>query len=292
MNIEKEKKAIARLKAFEPEGEPYYICYSGGKDSDCIRILADLAGVKYELHYSVTSVDAPETVRYIKSVGNVIFDYPRYLDGKIITMWNLIPKKKMPPTRLTRYCCQYLKEQGGKGKMKVTGVRWAESRNRANNAGLIRVIGKEKTMQKKAEQELIGYKISKQGGLILNFDDAPERRFVESCYRTTSTMLNPIIDWSDNDVYEFLRSYGCEMNPLYRCGHSRVGCIGCPMKGGNGMSRDFAVYPKYKKNYIRAFDRMLSGMPKCTNWKTGKDVFKWWLGEDVNQLSFFDETEE
>lgn len=32
----KEKRAIEYLKAFEPKDEPYYLCYSGGKDSDCI----------------------------------------------------------------------------------------------------------------------------------------------------------------------------------------------------------------------------------------------------------------
>lgn len=42
--IKKEKRAIDALKAFEPENEPYYLAYSGGKDSDCIRILAQLAG--------------------------------------------------------------------------------------------------------------------------------------------------------------------------------------------------------------------------------------------------------
>lgn len=44
MNNEKVQKSIKRLKAFEPADEPYYLCYSGGKDSDCVRILADLAG--------------------------------------------------------------------------------------------------------------------------------------------------------------------------------------------------------------------------------------------------------
>ena len=46
---EKEKRAIGYLKAFEPKDEPYYLCYSGGKDSDCIRILAELAGVKADI---------------------------------------------------------------------------------------------------------------------------------------------------------------------------------------------------------------------------------------------------
>ena len=38
MDKAKEQRAIQYLKAFEPETEPYYLCYSGGKDSDVIRI--------------------------------------------------------------------------------------------------------------------------------------------------------------------------------------------------------------------------------------------------------------
>lgn len=33
-------------------------------------------------------------------------------------MWNLIPKKLMPPTRLVRYCCDVLKETAGKKRLK------------------------------------------------------------------------------------------------------------------------------------------------------------------------------
>lgn len=37
MDSAKEKKAIERLKAFEP-ADGYYLAYSGGKDSDCIKV--------------------------------------------------------------------------------------------------------------------------------------------------------------------------------------------------------------------------------------------------------------
>lgn len=138
MNEQKVKQAIGRLKAFEPTDEPYYLCYSGGKDSDCIRILADLAGVKHDVVHNLTTVDAPETVQYIKSIPKVRIDMPKY------SMWQLIEKKKMPPTRLMRYCCDELKEKGGKGRIKVTGVRWAESNNRNNNQSLVTIVGKPK----------------------------------------------------------------------------------------------------------------------------------------------------
>lgn len=288
--IELEKKAIERLKSFEPTDEPYYLCYSGGKDSDCIRILAQLANIKHDIVHNLTTVDAPETIQYIKSIPNVIIDKAYYADGTPKTMWNLIIKKHMPPTQLMRYCCSALKEQGGKGRMKITGVRWAESNNRRENGDLVKIIGKPKTVQKFAENTGVNYTITKQGGLIMNDDNDKARRMVEHCYRTTSTMINPIIDWSDAEVWEFLNYYGCKSNPLYQCGKNRVGCIGCPMQGADGMRSEFKRYPKYRDNYIRAFDKMLLNMPNknSVTWKTGLDVYKWWLRDDPDQLSFFE----
>lgn len=283
MNVEKEKRAIEYLKSFEPETEPYYLCYSGGKDSDCIRILASLAGVKHDIVNNHTTVDAPETVRYIRSIPNIQIEYPER------TMWQLIEEKGMPPTRLVRYCCSELKEHGGKGRVKVTGVRWAESPKRAESAGVVKVIGKPKTVERIAEEMGLDGRINHQGGYVLNDDNDSSRRFVEMCYRTTSTMVNPIVDWSDEDVWEFLRHYGCQSNPLYECGYKRIGCIGCPNASCANRKREFARYPKYKENYIKAFDRMLKrrvekGLPISDMWQDGQQVFKWWIGDDPFQL--------
>ena len=129
----------------------------------------------------------------------------------------------------------------------------------------------------------------------MNNDNAESRQFVERCYRTTSTMVNPIIDWTNRDVWEFLHHYGCESNPLYHNGFCRVGCIGCPLGGAKSQKREFALYPKYKENYIRAFDRMIikrreDGLP--TVWNSGEECFTWWIGDDPNQISFDDYDEE
>ena len=123
---EKEEQAIARLKLFEPrEGieDPYYLAYSGGKDSDTILILAQLAGVRFEAHHNLTTVDAPETVYYVRSHPEVIIHRPE------LTMWQLIVKKGLPPTRLMRYCCSELKERGGQGRRVITGVRTLTARS-------------------------------------------------------------------------------------------------------------------------------------------------------------------
>lgn len=281
---ELEAKAIQRLKSFEPETEPYYLCYSGGKDSDVIRILADLAGVKHDIVHNHTTVDAPETVYYVRSIPNIIIDYPK------TSMWDLIVQKLMPPTRLVRYCCAELKECGGQGRVKITGVRWAESNNRKKSAGTVRISGKPKSTQKYADEIGAEYHVNRQGGLIMNDDNDESRRMVEHCYRTTSTTINPIVDWSDDDVWEFLKYYGCKSNPLYSCGFKRIGCIGCPMASKNRYT-EFRLYPKYKNNYIKSFDRMIAERKRRnldTVWQSGKEVFKWWMQEDINQITFDD----
>ena len=52
-------EAIKRLQAFEPKGEAYYGAFSGGKDSQTIYHLAQMAGVKFDAQYSLTTVDPP-----------------------------------------------------------------------------------------------------------------------------------------------------------------------------------------------------------------------------------------
>ena len=73
---DKVKLTIDRIKTFAPD-EGYFVAFSGGKDSVVIKVLCELAGVPYEAHYSVTTVDPPELVRFIrKAYPDVIFDRP------------------------------------------------------------------------------------------------------------------------------------------------------------------------------------------------------------------------
>lgn len=304
MNIEKEKRAIKYLKSFQPSNEPYFLCYSGGKDSDVILALSKLAGINYEAVHNLTTVDAPETIRYIRSQPEIQIEHPPK------TMWQLIVEKKMPPTRIVRYCCEKLKERGGKGRVKITGVRWAESHNRNTNSGLIAVIGKPATNAKLAEKTGAVYHVNRKKGLVLNTDNDESRRFVELCYRTTSTLVNPIIDWTDQDVWAFLHHYGIRPNPLYEvkdvgstymcCGTRRIGCIGCPMQGSSGMKMDFIRYPKYRDIYLRTFERMQkhrieTGMAPFGSDRYGgmspRQIMMWWVGDDPRQLSIFGEPE-
>lgn len=250
--------AIDRLRAFEPV-DGYYLAFSGGKDSVVIKALANMAGVKYDAHYSLTTVDPPELVRFIKE---------EHMDVEIIlpkeSMWKLIVRNGCPPTRRMRYCCKILKESNGTGRVTITGVRWAESSNRKNNRHLVD-IG------------------SLKDGIVLNDENDESRRMVEQCFRTKKTLVNPIIDWSDADVWEFISNNSIPYCSLYDEGFTRLGCIGCPM-AGKSRKKEFERWPTYKKAYIRAFQKMIDerkrkGLPIDLQFHTAETFFKWWMEE-------------
>ena len=112
--VDLEKTAIERIKtaselSLRYYGRPLIVTDSGGKDSAVCRELVRRSGVPYELMHNLTTADAPETIYYIRerfreaeAAGiQCVINMP-YYRGRKITMWSLIPMKKIPPTRLPR----------------------------------------------------------------------------------------------------------------------------------------------------------------------------------------------
>lgn len=283
--------AIERLKAasemsLQAYGQPLIVTTSGGKDSSVCVELAQRAGIPFEVMHSHTTADAPETVYFVRLEFKrleekgirCILNMPTYKD-KRTSMWALIPKKLMPPTCITRYCCEVLKEGGGKGRFICTGVRWAESVKRKNR-GIYEKLSADKKKK-----------------IILNNDNDDTRLLFENCRLKAKRVVNPIIDWQVSDVWDFLKDAKVPVNPLYGEDFCRVGCIGCPMAGKAGREVQFARWPKYKNLYLRAFkhlqeERAAKGLE--TSWQTPGDVFSWWMGYDVlpGQMNLFEEEDE
>lgn len=291
--MDKEQLAIARLQDAARLSEhrykrPLMVTYSGGKDSQVLVALAEHAGINFEVVNSHTTADAPETVYFIRDRFKELEErgikctiiMPTY-KGKPVSMWTLIPQKLAPPTRIMRYCCAVLKETTGHNRFIATGVRWAESTQRKLNRGIMEINHRDKEKR-----------------IVMMADNSEKRQLFETCAIKGKMTVNPIIDWSDEDVWDYMNAERLSVNPLYCEGQKRVGCVGCPM-AGRGRQREFVRWPAYEKMYISAFDRMVEARKQCVenrgkifsdNWETGRDVFHWWIEDGVlpGQVSFDD----
>lgn len=126
LNFEGKNKvevAIEFLKLCEPMGG-YYLAFSGGKDSMVIYDLAVKSGVRFDAHYCVSPIDPPQIHSFIKQhYPSVAWDY--YARG----WWKIVVKKGLP-MRQSRWCCELIKEAGGKGRIVMLGNRREEGQKR------------------------------------------------------------------------------------------------------------------------------------------------------------------
>jgi len=232
---DKVQTAIARLREFEPP-EGYWVAFSGGKDSIVIKDLVKRAGVKAEYHFNLTTVDPPELIYFIRQYHpDVIVDRPPK------SMWQLIVENGLPPTRMQRWCCRYLKERGGKGRLVITGVRWEESARRKN------------------------------------------RHMIETCMTDNSKRyLHPIIDWTTNDVWQYIKQNNIPYCSLYDEGWKRIGCVLCPLANKQQQQQEEARWPKiaeaYKRACIATYNKLVKEGKKPKFCDSGEELYEWFLG--------------
>jgi phosphoadenosine phosphosulfate reductase len=235
-SVDKVKKSVERLRIFEPL-EGYYLAFSGGKDSVAVKRLMDMAGVKYDAHYRVTTIDPPELVHFIQTAHPDV-----HRDRPEKPFLARIPERGFP-LRHARWCCEEYKEVGGTDRVVVTGIRSAESANRSRR-GLLEVCLKNR-----------------------------RKRY-----------LHPILDWTEEEVWEFIQQEKLPYCPLYDRGWTRVGCLFCPMASAKHRKREMEEYPRYAESFRRAFRRLFARGPVSGgvwrhSWKDGDEMFDWWISD-------------
>ena len=272
---EQEKKvevAYERYRWAAKEAErlfdmPLVVRYSGGKDSDVILQLAKESGVPFRVTHNLTTADPPDNVYYIRRVFAALRE--EGIDCRINvprrSLWKIMRETLVIPSRIMRVCCSELKERRmPDAPYIVTGVRWAESAGRRAKSGIAMVYtARERGVEEKAA-----------AAGLLTTDDASSRRLFEQCQMRGVRVLNPIIDWSDDDVWDYLHSRGIEGNPLYKEGWTRIGCVGCPLAGRRAREIAFARYPKLYKAWRDAIAYVIERRKEMGNpmFLAGKEV--------------------
>lgn len=213
MNIfadEIENQAIERIQKFAKIAKTmgFEVClgFSGGKDSQVCYDLCKRSGIYFKAYYNV-AFESSVTKRFIREHYPDVIWRKDYKFGFIENIWK--NHGGLFPTVQIAYCCDNYKHNSKYvDKCSIVGVRKAESAKRSKRTAF---SAKNKTTLKKNKQLVSEY-------------------FVENCQSvgTASVIqLLPIVDWTDNDVWDYIHKHNLPINPEYE--HSkRVGCIVCP----------------------------------------------------------------
>lgn len=120
--LEKKVERAIRLLQTASTGskEPIEISYSGGKDSDVILKLAQMAGIKYRAIYKNTTIDPPGTIKHCMDNNVEIIRNKSFAE---------VIQAKGFPNFIRRFCCSELKEYKIQDKC-VQGIRRCESTKR------------------------------------------------------------------------------------------------------------------------------------------------------------------
>ncbi len=119
-----------------------------------------------------------------------------------------------------------------------------------------------------------------------------------------SQTVAPILYWTDDDVWTFIRERGLPYCKLYDEGFRRLGCIMCPLARSK-MKSDAERWPNYAKKWRETVDVLYEKfkaegrLEKTKNWTSPEAIWEWWTGiqdgesepEECQGLSLFSDDE-
>ena len=233
----------------------FHVGFSGGKDSQVVLELVKMSGVKYKAIYNVTTNDPADNIRFIKHhYTDVEFSVPEQ------SYFQLIAKKGVP-TMFNRWCCALFKETAGVGCVVLTGVRKEESRKRAE----YEEVGKWGRSKDKKER------------VDLEKMEANEFRCVNG---KDKFMVYPILEWTKEDVWEFIHERNLPINPCYET-HKRVGCVFCPFARPKDVRAYCETHPQLKAAFIHAIERYRERERDRQKLPSAEEYFDWWLSHEA-----------
>lgn len=274
-------KAVPLALRYDPD-KGFFVGFSGGKDSQALYHMMQLCDVPMHAYFSPTSIDPAENIRFIRK------NYPEVEFTKLYeSIFEVFKQMKVLPSMRIRWCCAYFKEKGGEGKVVCTGVRKAESVKRSKR-NEIEVSGRKFSGHMDEFEQWQENRVRKKMKNLNQdqFSDAKQTE-VRCINGKDKILLNPIIEWSEEDVWEFLNKVvevpHCE---LYDEGYTRIGCIGCPMATTKNQIKQFRRWPHVKEKWIRAImdvrrEKILANTPPPTSvqqrildWKGATNISK------------------
>lgn len=256
------------------------VAFSGGKDSQVLYELVKMSGVRHILKHNFTTMDAPEVIKFIRE------QYPEcIIERPQKSFWQICVHYRMLPDMFHRFCCGELKENKDALSVTLTGVRRQESARRSSR------------------QEVAIYTRRRHPDFVQgDFGQFEEYRetTVQCIKGKDKIVVNPILEWSASDVFEFLKERNVQICSLYAT-RSRIGCLFCPLSSRKSIYQDVRDYPKHYRALLLMIERIRQARIErygISNWEglTNEQVFDWWTSKktldeykaDLSQLRLFE----
>ncbi|RLI81071.1 hypothetical protein DRP04_06945 [Archaeoglobales archaeon] len=182
------------------------LAFSGGKDSLVVLHIALKIKPDIKVVFNNTTVEFPETIKFVRQLAK----------EWNINLYTTIPEKHFLKAvkergwanHENRWCCNPYKKEPALKFFK-------ENRIKAEITGTIRTES------------------------IYRRSLAPFKEFKDGFIR-----VNPIYDWNDKEVWEYIKQHELPYNPLYDLKYRRIGCWCCPLNGITHYKRLSKTHPK------------------------------------------------
>lgn len=232
-----------------------FVSFSGGKDSTVTSHLVMKAlNEKSVLHiYGDTTLEYPTSSTYVKRFRSSNRETPMLIAKNVDQDFNNLCEVVGPPSRVMRWCCTIFKTGSITKKIETT----FKNKNRILSFQGIR--RSESKARSKYERDSEDSKITKQ------------------------SVMSPIIDWLDFDVWLYIISNDLDFNDAYKQGFNRVGCWCCPNNSDwSGFLSNVYMHDEYNKFYEILYN--FAKKVGKDDWKTYVDEGKWKARQGGNGL--------
>lgn len=218
-------EAIKYIQSFSENYsiDDMFISFSGGKDS---TVTSDLVTRAFSTNavnhiFGDTTLEFPLTYEYRKrfSKGHRVIRAKNY-EKDFEELVNQIG----PPSRVMRWCCTVFKTGA------ITKTLTQVFKDKTNVLTFYGIRRSESASRSKYERESESPKITKQ------------------------TVVSPIINWIDFDIWLYILTTGIDFNDAYKLGYSRVGCWCCP---NNGIWSEFLSKVHMFEQYVHWRDVLI-----------------------------------
>ncbi|MHA1973394.1 MAG: phosphoadenosine phosphosulfate reductase domain-containing protein [Candidatus Hodarchaeales archaeon] len=249
----KEREAINFVENSSKNFAKHVVAYSGGKDSLVTLHLVAQSDVSYEIIFSDTNLEYPETLENIRKISHAFQRKVHTFKNESWDFWERF-QQFGPPTRNSRWCCK--------------------------SAKLLPVNELLESLFP-AEERVLTFLGRRR---YESFGRSRESRVSRNPWTPKQVSAAPIQNWNAFEVFLYIQKHQITnlLNPLYLQGFIRIGCWVCP---ASSMS-DFEIMKETHPELLDKLNNNLELIRINTNLPTQFVTWGLWRWKKLPQKVF------